>query len=164
MAAQAVQLDYMPRVKILHTSASHRGQIYVPIANWALMIGCVGLVIGFQTSSNLAAAYGLAVTMTMAITSLLLGAVAFRVWKWKRWVSLTMTGLLLCVDLPFLIANDAKLEDGKVVGDPTEGALLVLAHKAGLSIEELLQTLREERDKYHVEGDTNAPSTDDASA
>lgn len=126
LTVQAVQLDYMPRVRILHTSADHRGQVYVPIANWALMIGCVGLVIGFQTSSNLAAAYGLAVTMTMAITSLLLGAVAFRVWKWKRWVSLTMTGLLLCVDLPFLIANLAKIPYGGWFALVVGGLLLLL--------------------------------------
>ena len=71
LTAQAVQLDYLPRVQILHTSRSHRGQIYVPLVNWLLMIGCVGLVLGFRSSSNLAAAYGIAVTATMAITTLL---------------------------------------------------------------------------------------------
>ena len=71
LTAQAVQLDYLPRLAIRHTSSAHIGQIYVPLVNWLLMIGCVGLVIGFQTSSNLAAAYGIAVTATMAITTLL---------------------------------------------------------------------------------------------
>ena len=71
LTAQAVQLDYLPRLAIRHTSAAHIGQIYVPLVNWLLMIGCVGLVLGFRTSSNLAAAYGIAVTATMAITTLL---------------------------------------------------------------------------------------------
>ena len=71
LTAQAVQLDYLPRVDIRHTSPAHIGQIYVPLVNWLLMIGWVGLVIGFRSSSNLAAAYGIAVTATMAITTLL---------------------------------------------------------------------------------------------
>ncbi|HVJ97875.1 MAG TPA: KUP/HAK/KT family potassium transporter, partial [Acidimicrobiia bacterium] len=71
LTVQAMQLDYLPRLKVLHTSAHHRGQVYVPLVNWALMIGCVGLVIGFQTSSNLASAYGIAVTTTMVVTTIL---------------------------------------------------------------------------------------------
>ena len=71
LTAQAVQLDYLPRIAIRHTSSRHSGQIYVPLVNWLLMIACIGLVLGFQTSSNLAAAYGIAVTMTMAITTVI---------------------------------------------------------------------------------------------
>ncbi|NDH48069.1 MAG: potassium transporter Kup, partial [Acidimicrobiia bacterium] len=71
LTVQAVQLDYLPRVKIQHTSSSHRGQVYVPLVNWLLMVGCIGLVLTFQTSKNLAAAYGIAVTTTMAITTML---------------------------------------------------------------------------------------------
>lgn len=71
LTAQAVQLDYLPRIQIRHTSQDHSGQIYVPLVNWALMVACIGLVLGFRSSSNLAAAYGIAVTMTMAITTLI---------------------------------------------------------------------------------------------
>ena len=71
LTVQAVQLDYLPRVKIRHTSSAHRGQVYVPLVNWALMVGCIGLVVAFRTSSSLAAAYGIAVTTTMAITTML---------------------------------------------------------------------------------------------
>ena len=83
LTAQAVQLDYLPRLDIRHTSAAHIGQIYVPLVNWLLMIGCVALVIGFQTSSNLAAAYGIAVTATMAITTLLFYRVVVDRWGWS---------------------------------------------------------------------------------
>ena len=71
LTVQAVQLDYFPRLAIKHTSPKHIGQVYVPLVNWLLMIGCVGLVITFRTSSALAAAYGIAVTTTMLITTLI---------------------------------------------------------------------------------------------
>ena len=83
LTAQAVQLDYLPRLDIRHTSASHVGQIYVPLVNWLLMIGCVGLVLGFRSSSSLAAAYGIAVTTTMAITTLLFYRVVVDRWNWS---------------------------------------------------------------------------------
>ena len=83
LTAQAVQLDYLPRLDIRHTSTTHIGQIYVPLVNWLLMIGCVGLVLGFRTSSNLAAAYGIAVTATMAITTLLFYRVVVDRWGWS---------------------------------------------------------------------------------
>ena len=83
LTVQAVQLDYLPRLKILHTSTHHKGQVYVPLVNWALMVGCVGLVVGFQTSSNLAAAYGIAVTTTMVITTILFFVVARTRWGWS---------------------------------------------------------------------------------
>jgi KUP system potassium uptake protein len=84
LTAQAVQLDYLPRIQIRHTSQSHSGQIYVPLVNWGLMIACIGLVVGFRTSSNLAAAYGIAVTMTMAITTLIFFRVLTDRWNWSR--------------------------------------------------------------------------------
>ena len=83
LTVQAVQLEYLPRIRILHTSGEHQGQVYVPLVNWALMIGTIGLVLGFQTSSNLAAAYGIAVTTTMVITSILFYVVAQRRWGWS---------------------------------------------------------------------------------
>ena len=84
LTMQAVQFGYLPRVRIIHTSAEERGQIYVPVVNWALMIACVGLVLGFRSSSGLAAAYGVAVTMTMVITTVLFYVVARRHFGWSR--------------------------------------------------------------------------------
>jgi KUP system potassium uptake protein len=83
LTAQAVKLDYLPRIKILHTSHSQEGQIYVPLVNWLLMVACVGLVLGFRSSSNLAAAYGIAVTMTMAISTLIFFRVLTDRWDWR---------------------------------------------------------------------------------
>ena len=112
LTAQAVQLDYLPRLAIHHTSSVHIGQIYVPLVNWLLMIGCVGLVIGFQTSSNLAAAYGIAVTTTMAITTLLFYRVVRDRWDWGRRKALTIIVPLFLIDLAFLAANIPKIPDG----------------------------------------------------
>ena len=92
--------------------AAHIGQIYVPLVNWLLMIGCVGLVIGFQTSSNLAAAYGIAVTTTMAITTLLFYRVVVDRWGWSRPKALAVVVPLLVVDLAFLAANIPKIPHG----------------------------------------------------
>ena len=112
LTAQAVQLDYLPRLAIHHTSSAHIGQIYVPLVNWLLMIGCVGLVIGFQTSSNLAAAYGIAVTATMAITTLLFYRVVRDRWNWSRRKALAVIVPLFLIDLAFLAANIPKIPDG----------------------------------------------------
>ncbi len=112
LTVQAVQLDYLPRVAIRHTSAAHAGQVYVPIVNWILMVSCVGLVIAFGSSSNLAAAYGLAVTGTMAVTTLLFMAVARWRWNWSRVRIALLVGPLFIVDLVFLGANLAKIPGG----------------------------------------------------
>jgi KUP system potassium uptake protein len=112
LTAQAVQLDYLPRVKIVHTSPHHIGQIYVPVVNWLLMIGCVALVLGFRTSSNLASAYGIAVTVTMLITTLLFFRVARDRWGWSLRKGLVVCIPLLVVDLAFLSANLAKIVTG----------------------------------------------------
>jgi len=112
LTVQAVQLDYLPRVKVSHTSGAHRGQVYVPLVNWALMIGCVGLVLGFRTSSNLAAAYGIAVTTTMVITSILFYVVARRCWGWSRLKASLVVTPLLIVDGAFFAANIPKIPDG----------------------------------------------------
>src|SRR6185369_5288749 len=84
LTQQAVQLGYWPRVRIVHTSGEAAGQIYIPEINWALMVAYVALVIGFKASTNLAAAYGIAVTGTMSITSILYYAVARLRWGWGR--------------------------------------------------------------------------------
>lgn len=112
LTAQAVQLDYLPRIKILHTSPHHFGQIYVPLVNWVLMVACVGLVIGFRTSSNLAAAYGIAVTMTMAITTLIFFRVMVDNWKWSKAKAFLIAIPLFIIELGFLGANLVKIPHG----------------------------------------------------
>lgn len=112
LTQQAVQLDYLPRIRIEHTSGDHAGQIYVPLVNWLLMIACVGLVIGFQTSTALAAAYGLAVTMTMAITTLIFFRVLTDRWKWPRWKAFLVCVPMLLIELGFLGANLPKIPHG----------------------------------------------------
>jgi len=109
LTQQAVQLGYCPRVTIKHTSGSAEGQIYVPEVNNALMVACVALVLVFQKSSNLAAAYGIAVTGTMSITSLLFSAVAVSRWKWKPSLVFLLVGGFMIIDLAFFGANAVKL-------------------------------------------------------
>jgi KUP system potassium uptake protein len=112
LTTQAMQLDYLPRVAVQHTSSTQIGQVYVPIVNWILMISCIGLVIGFQTSSNLAAAYGIAVTTTMAITTILFMGVAMNTWGWSRAKALSIGVPLLIVDLAFFGAQLVKIPHG----------------------------------------------------
>jgi KUP system potassium uptake protein len=112
LTRQAVQLGYIPRVTIVHTSSTQMGQIYIPEVNWGLWLGCVALVLGFQNSSNLAAAYGVAVTGTMLITTLLLHTVACEHWGWPHWRARALTALLLIVDVAFFSANVIKVEEG----------------------------------------------------
>jgi len=112
LTQQAVQLGFIPRVKIVHTSATREGQIYVPIANWLLASACVALVFVAGNSSNLASAYGIAVTGTMSITSLLFYAVARRCWCWPVWRAAGVVALFLVVDLSFFGANLAKVLHG----------------------------------------------------
>jgi KUP system potassium uptake protein len=112
LTQQAVQLGYSPRVTIIHTSEKERGQIYIPEVNRALMIGCIWLVLTFKSSTNLAAAYGIAVTGTMGITTILFGVVARERWQWSRVHVLTLCGLFLAVDLAFFGANIIKFAHG----------------------------------------------------
>ncbi len=112
LTSQAVQLGYAPRVKIVHTSAREMGQIYLPGANWLLMIATILLVVGFRSSSNLAAAYGIAVTTTMIVTTLLAFVVARRIWHWPLLFAIATTALFLLVDLAFFGANIVKVAQG----------------------------------------------------
>ena len=109
---QAIQLGFMPRMRIQHTSASTAGQIYIPVVNWALMVMVILLVVTFRSSSNLAAAYGIAVSGAMLIDTCLLAVVLFSLWKWNR----TGAGILLCVlfaiDIAYFSANLTKVPDG----------------------------------------------------
>jgi KUP system potassium uptake protein len=108
----AVQLGYLPRVSIRHTSEHARGQIYIPLVNWFLMVACIVLVIVFKTSSSLAAAYGVAVTMTMLITTILFYFVARQLWQWSPSKSLILCSLFALIELGFLGANLTKFLAG----------------------------------------------------
>ncbi|MBV9948585.1 MAG: KUP/HAK/KT family potassium transporter, partial [Myxococcales bacterium] len=112
LTRQAVQLGFCPRVTIVHTSGEAEGQIYVPEVNVALAIACVWLVLTFKESSALAAAYGIAVTGTMAITSTVYYVVLTRAWKWPRWKALPLVLVFLSFDLPFFSANALKFFSG----------------------------------------------------
>jgi KUP system potassium uptake protein len=109
---QAVQLGFLPRLRILHTSASAQGQIYVPLVNWALLAFVILLVVFFRSSSNLAAAYGIAVTGTMVITACMLGVLTFSVWRWHPLVAGGVTGLFLVIDGAYFLSNATKIPDG----------------------------------------------------
>jgi KUP system potassium uptake protein len=109
---QAVQLGFLPRLRILHTSASAEGQIYVPIVNWTLLIFVILLVVTFHSSSNLAAAYGIAVTGTMVITACMMGVLTFAVWRWHPLVAGLVTGLFFVIDAAYFLSNATKIPDG----------------------------------------------------
>lgn len=112
LCMQAVQLGYMPRVSIQHTSSNTFGQIYIRRINTALLVGCVILVLGFRSSSNLAAAYGVAVTTTMVITTLLFYVVARKNWGWGMKIAAPLCGFFLAIDLLFWVANLLKIPSG----------------------------------------------------
>ncbi len=112
VTAQAMQLGYLPRMRTLHTSAKEKGQIYIPFLNGTLSVLVIILVLGFKSSSNLAAAYGIAVTGTMAITTILVTMVAAFLWKWRSRWSYAMLGLFLVVDVSFFLANATKIVHG----------------------------------------------------
>jgi len=126
LTRQAVQLGYLPRVRISHTSDSEEGQIYVPAINWLLCAACVALVLGFRTSNNLAAAYGLAVTGTMVITTVLFYRVARDRFGWPKAKAMWVLGGLLIVDLGFLSANIPKIPDGGWVPLAIGAAFLIV--------------------------------------
>ncbi|NPC70820.1 potassium transporter Kup [Corallococcus exiguus] len=109
---QAMQLGYCPRMEVVHTSAEEMGQIYLPGINGALLVGVIALVLGFGSSSRLAAAYGIAVTTTMGITTMLAYVVARERWGVRRAVALPIVSLFMLVDVAFFGANAAKIPDG----------------------------------------------------
>jgi KUP system potassium uptake protein len=112
LTRQAIQLGYAPRLDIEHTSSMEEGQVYVPQVNWALMVGTIAIVIGFGSSTALAAAYGIAVTMTMVITAVLLHMIAVHRWHWPPPLAFAVTGVFLTVDLAFFAANALKIAYG----------------------------------------------------
>jgi KUP system potassium uptake protein len=109
---QAIQLGYLPRLKITHTSVRHAGQIYMPFVNWSLFVAIVLAVVMFKSSSNLAAAYGIAVTLDMLITTVLTFYVVRYSWKYPLWVCVMATGFFFVVDLAFFSSNLLKLFAG----------------------------------------------------
>ncbi|NZA28569.1 potassium transporter Kup [Luteimonas sp. SJ-92] len=153
VARQAMQLGYIPRMKILHTSRETIGQIYIPAINWSMMVVVIALVLGFRSSSALATAYGVSVSMTMLIDTVLLAIVARALWpRWRRWV-LPMCALFLVVDVAFVTANVAKVLQG--------GWFPVVL---GITLFTLLRTwrrgrqvLREEMQKEGIRLDTFLP-------
>lgn len=112
LTVQAIQLGYLPRMQILHTSDTEKGQIYVPAVNWALMAACLALVISFRTSSNLAAAYGIAVTATMLITTILFGMLLVYGWNWSKPKALAVCGFFAVIECTFFSANIVKVLKG----------------------------------------------------
>ncbi|WP_024889386.1 potassium transporter Kup [Luteimonas huabeiensis] len=140
VARQAMQLGYIPRMKVLHTSRETIGQIYIPGINWMMMVIVVALVLGFRTSSALATAYGISVSLTMLIDTLLLAVVARALWpRWRTWV-LPLCAVFLVVDVGFVIANVAKILQG--------GWFPVVL---GLTLFTLLRTWRRGRQLLHEE-------------
>ncbi len=152
----AISLGFLPRMKVVHTSDHERGQIYIPLVNWLLMFACLALVLAFRTSTNLAAAYGVAVTMTMLITTVLFYFAARHLWHWSLLKTLPLCLLFAVIELAFLSANLVKFFDGGwfplVVGGVifalmttwAMGRRLVRAsmEKSALSQETLCESLR----------------------
>lgn len=112
LTLSAVQLGYLPRLNIRHTSEHARGQIYIPLVNWTLMLACLALVLAFRTSSNLAAAYGVAVTMTMLITTVLFYFAARHLWQWSLLRVVPLCLVFGLIEAAFLSANLVKFFDG----------------------------------------------------
>jgi len=112
LTSQAILLGFVPRMRILHTSEDERGQIYIPLINWMLLVLVVAVVLAFKKSDNLAAAYGVAVTTTMVITTMLAGVVMRAEWKWHPVLVTLVIGAFITVDLAFFTANLLKIADG----------------------------------------------------
>ncbi|MBI5596558.1 MAG: potassium transporter Kup [Elusimicrobia bacterium] len=112
LTRQAVQLGFLPRAHVVHTSQHEIGQIYIPAVNWLLLASTIALVVGFKSSSNLASAYGIAISVTMVVTTMLAHFVSTGLWGWRRGVAWAVTGTFLAVDLAFLGANSAKVLHG----------------------------------------------------
>ncbi|KAI3594651.1 Kup system potassium uptake protein [Cupriavidus sp. U2] len=112
LTSQAIQLGFLPRMRILYTSAAEIGQIYLPVINWALLVLVIAVVLSFRKSENLAAAYGIAVTTTMLITTFLAVIVMRRFWKWNRVLVTLLGASFLIVDLSFFAANLLKVAEG----------------------------------------------------
>ena len=159
LTMQAEHLGFLPRLRIAHTSAAAFGQIYIPIVNWLLMLACIAVVLAFQTSSHLAAAYGIAVTSTMVITTLIFAVVARRRWHWSTNRVALVVGFFLVIDLAFFAANIVKIPYGGwlplvaavliyiVMTTWKRGTWLVFTHERNmeLALPRLLQRIGDEQ-------------------
>lgn len=112
LTSQAIQLGLMPRLRMLYTSATEKGQVYLPPVNWFLMLACLYLISHYEESSKLAAAYGISISLTMAVTTLLFYQASRSVWGWSAWKSKLVTAGFLVIDLSFLFANGSKILHG----------------------------------------------------
>ncbi len=112
LTQQAVQLGFLPRLKIVHTSPDMRGQIYMPQVNYLLMVACIALVVSFKSSSNLANAYGLSVCMGMMLTSIMFFGVAWKLWHWPLWKALLPTLVFMTVESSYIIGSLSKFYEG----------------------------------------------------
>lgn len=112
LTTAAVQMGYLPRIQISHTSSETSGRVYIPAVNWALALACIALVISFRSSSSLAAAYGIAVTMTMMATTSLFFVVVQRRWGWSRGRALVVCGIFAAIELAFFASNLLKVAHG----------------------------------------------------
>jgi len=142
MTRQAIQLDWMPRMQITQTSAEGYGQIYVGVVNWCLMLATLGLTIGFRQSDNLASAYGIAVSATMLLTSVLLFLAMREIWRWSLPVSAAVAGVFLVVDASFFLANLAKIADGGYVPLLLAAfvySVMMIWHKGAVSVAERIR-------------------------
>ena len=126
VSRQAMQMGFLPRLTVRHTSPHAIGQIYVPAVNWALFLLVVAVVVGFGSSERLGSAYGVAVSGTFVITTLLFLAVARWRWRWPRWLLLTCAAVFLSVEATFLAANMSKLHDGGWLSLVIAGALYLM--------------------------------------
>lgn len=166
LTRQAVQLGYLPRLEVEHTSAERLGQIYIPAINWTLMAACVGLVLGFRTSSNLAAAYGVAVTTDMVFTTVLFAVVARTRFEWSLLGTAALAAALLSVDLSFWGAMIPKIPQGGWFPLVVAGGvfLLMTTWKRGRYIladrlEELIVPVSEFMEKITEEPPERIPGT-----
>jgi KUP system potassium uptake protein len=155
MTRQAMQLGWLPRLRIMQTSAKGYGQIYVPAVNWLLMAATLALALGFKTSDSLAAAYGIAVSATMLMTAFLLFVAMREIWKWSLWLSLLVAGVFAIIDAGFFSANMLKVEAGGwvplVLGGSVYGTMLIwrtgyaalqkARRKTGLPIDQILKEM-----------------------
>jgi KUP system potassium uptake protein len=142
MTRQAVQLGFLPRMTIVHTSAREYGQIYIPSVNWVLCAVVIGAVIGFGSSSRLAGAYGVAVTGTMLVDTLLTFFVIRYAWKYPLWVCLLATGFFLVIDVGFFSATLLKIADGGWFPLVIGGAVFLVMSTWRRGREQLLAHLR----------------------
>ena len=159
LTLQAVQLGYLPRLKIVHTNPDVRGQIYMPQVNYMLMVACISLVLYFRSSSNLASAYGLSVAMDMLLTSFLFFLVTWRIWNWPLWKALPPILFFVCIEMGYFMGSMAKFFDGAwfplVIGSFmwivmktwTDGraALYAAMMRGRLPVEHLINEIKKDR-------------------